>query len=209
MIRRFTVVLALVLASGAQAQINHPINEVGLFTVEDPVGCETAQVAAPSGTVFTCYMVLTNPWNETLDRPVANVGGYEFRLGVPDGVYLLTATVPPCPTCFQSPPDFIFAIDKPVIDGRCTLVTFGFMAATDEPRFLSLGPVGDAPQSIPGQMAFWDLDDETPGGVIAMEPVSGSPDVPVFAINWDGALSFCETVPDEGMAFGAVKALYR
>jgi len=31
----------------------------------------------------------------------------------------------------------------------------------------------------------------------------------VFAVNWDGDLSFCETVPDQGMSFGAVKALYR
>jgi len=210
MVRAIPLLIILALATGAQAQINHPYNEVGIYAVENPEGCAEAQIEVPFATVFTCYMVLTNPWNETLDQPVANVGGYEFRLGVPADVFLLTASVPPpCPSCEWYPPDFIFAVDKPVIDGRCLLVTFGLATMTSEPRFLSLGPVQDAPASIPGQMAFLGRDGEWPDNLFAMYPVSGSPDVPVFAVNWDGDLSFCETVPDQGMSFGAVKALYR
>ena len=34
-------------------------------------------------------------------------------------------------------------------------------------------------------------------------------DVPVFAINWDGEMSFCETVPTRDASFGEVKALFR
>ena len=42
--RMLTICCALAIAAGAQAQINHPYNEVGIYTVEQPVGCETAQI---------------------------------------------------------------------------------------------------------------------------------------------------------------------
>ena len=199
--------ILLGLAGAAGAQINQPHNELGLYTVPDPDGCATAQVDVAAGITFTCYLVLTNPWNEALDRPVANVGGFEFRLGIPSDVYLISDDLPPCPTCFVTPPDYIWPASVPVMDGCCSLVAFHLMSVTDEPRFLSLGPIQDSAQSIPGQMAFTDQDDQY--SLQAMRPISGSPDVPVFAVNWDGDLSFCETVPDAGMSFGAFKALYR
>ncbi len=207
--RGFSLVICTViafLAAAAQAQVNHPYNEVGIYTVENPDGCATAQIDVPAMTAFDCYLVLTNPYNENLARPVANVGSVEFRLVMPGDMYLLYANVPPH-YGFDEPPDFQYATDVPIIDGRGTLLTFTLMLATDEPRFLYLTPVRDRPQSIPGAIMFTDLDDGW--SMHVMYPVSGSFDVPVFAINWDGDLSFCETVPTQEQSFGAVKALYR
>ncbi len=212
MTRWITLLALLALAAGARAQGGGPTNTVGLYMVEDPDGCATAQVDAPAGTTFTCYMVLTNPWNENVERPVSVVSGFEFRLGLPSDLVLVDAWEPPLNTGDGALPEFIYAVNLPVVDGRCRLMYFRIMSMTDEPRFLSLGPVQDAPVSIPGRMAYVDDMDGAmvwPDNLVGMDPVSGSPDVPVFAVNWDGALSFCETVPDEGISFGAVKALYR
>jgi hypothetical protein len=67
--------------------------------------------------------------------------------------------------------------------------------------------VQNTPQSIPGQMAFTDFDDGY--SLHVMHPVSGSHDVPVFALNWPGEFPFGETVPQRDESFGGVKALYR
>jgi len=208
MIKLFTCLALLALAAGAQAQINHPYNELGIYAVPDPDGCATAQIDVPPLTVFNCWVVLTSPWNEDLGRPVATVGGIEFRLVVPGDVYLLGVDYGMCiPPFTPTLPDFLVGCATPVVDGRATLLGLTLMAMLASPSFLYLSPVQDAPQTFPGQIAFSDYDDDW--SLHVMYPVSGGFDVPVFAINWDGELSFCETVPDAGMAFGALKALYR
>ncbi len=207
MIRWLTLLPALLLAAGVQAQVNRPHNELGIYTVETPDGCAAAQADAPAGTSFACYVVLTNPWNDALDRPVTEVGGYEFRLEMPADVLLLGAVSPPQSTGELYPPDMLMGCRAPVVDGCCTLLDLVLMPVSDGPYLLSLTPVQDAPQSIPGAMNFTDFNDGD--AMQVMHPVSGSADVPVFAINWDGALSFCETVPGDNASFGAVKALYR
>ena len=205
--RLLAICCVLAFAAGAQAQINHPYNEVGIYTVEQPVGCETAQIDVPPVTPFTCYVVLTNPHNETLDRPVTTVGGYEFRLEIPGTVYLTQADFGPCMPPWFTGPDFLVGCPLPVTDGYVRLLGLRLMAMTGGPDLVYLTPVRDAPQSISGEMAFWDLDDDF--SLHVMHPVSGSHDLPVFAINWDGELSFCETVPTRDASFGEVKALYR
>ena len=208
MFRMLSVIAILMLAGAANAQINHPYNEVGIYTVEQPDGCATAQVDVPAGGEFWCYLVLTNPYNEALGRPVATVGGFEFQLGLPDGCLLLGAVYPPGNTvdCFECFPDFLSNAPMPVTGGHLTLMQFRILVTTAEPDFLFLSPLATL-QSIPGAMAFTDLDDGH--SLQVMHPVSGSFDVPVFAINWDGELSFCETVPARDASFGEVKALYR
>ncbi len=207
------LVLVLALAATARAQINRPDNELGVYTAPDPVGCATAQVDVAAGGQFTAYVVLTNPWNAALDRPVSHLGGVEFRVEWPAGLAPLGMVWPPgteaWPAWDGDAVEFLagFMIPPPVVDGSLTIVRFLFMASTADPGFIYLRPVALAPASIPGSMAYTDYDDGF--SLQAMAPVSGSPDVPVFAINWDGDLSFCETVPDANASFGSVKALYR
>jgi hypothetical protein len=206
MIRLLSLVILAALAAGASAQLNHPYNEVGIHTVPDPVGCETAQVAAAPFTTFTAYVVLTNPYNDDLGRPVTTVGGFEFSLQVPPSVFVLSAQYPPgCVGFPPPPPDFITGCDTPVSAGAAVLMTFVFMPTTVETVFFHLGPLQTMPPFFPGQMAFADDD----FSVHVMHPVSGSADVPVFAVNWDGEMSFCATIPARDAAFGSVKALYR
>lgn len=197
----------LALAASAAAQINHPYNEVGIYTVEQPVGCETAQIDVPAATAFTCYVVLSNPYNESLDRPVTTVGGYDFRLELPAHVYLLSADFSPCPPPWHTGLDFLFGCELPVADGGVRLLGLTLMAMTTDPYLVHLAPIQGSPQYITGEMTFTDYDDGFSHHV--MRPVSGSHDVPVFAINWDGDLSFCETVAARDESFGGVKALYR
>jgi len=206
MIRLLPLVILAALAAGASAQINHPHSEVGIYTVPDPVGCETAQITVAPFTLFDAYVVLTDPYNEQRDRPVTTVGGFEFSLQVPSSVFVLTANYPPgCVGFPPPPPDFITGCDAPVIAGAAVLMTFVFMPTTTETVFFHLGPLQTMAPSFPGQMAFADDD----GSLHIMHPVSGSADVPVFAVNWDGEMSFCETIPSRDASFGAVKALYR
>jgi len=199
--------IPLALAGVAVGQINHAHNEVGIYAVPDPEGCASAQVGAAPWTPFTCYLVLTNLWNEDLDRPVTTFGGAEFRLGIPPDGLVLGAVLPPRSTDGPDLPDFAFGASIPVVDAAVVVVTFTLLTTSTDPRMLFLTPTESWPPSIPGHMIFTDYDDGF--SMQIMHPVSGSFDVPVFAINWDGELSFCETVPDEGMSFGSLKALYR
>jgi hypothetical protein len=208
MIRPLPVVMLAMLVTGASAQLNHPYNEVGVYTVPDPVGCETAQVAVAPFTPFTVYVVLTNPYNAELERPVTTVGGFEFSLDVPSSVFVLGAQYPPgCIWMPPPPPDYQSGCPVPVTGGVAVLMTISFMPLTGETVFLLLGPLVTMPPSLPGAMAFADPDDDL--SLHVMHPVSGSFEVPVFAINWYGEMSFCETIPARAKSFGGVKALYR
>ena len=204
---RLSIVMMLA-AAGAQAQINHPYNEVGIYTVEQPVGCVTAQIDVAPMTQFTCYLVLTNPYNEGLGRPVTTVGGLECRYVLPDGLLLLSGRYPPgtFPPCFPGPGELLFACNVPVVEDSCVLFTMTLMSLDGAPGFIHLAPFPVYP-SIPSHLAFTDYDDDF--SLQVMHPVSGSHELPVFAINWDGELSFCETVPARDVSFGGVKALYR
>ena len=208
MIRLLLVVLFAVIATGANAQLNHPHNEIGLYTVPNPVGCEAAQVAAAPFTPFTVYVVLTNPYNAELERPVTTVGGFEFSLDVPSSVLVLSAQYPPgCIWMPPPPPDYQSGCPVPVTGGAAVLMTMMFMPTTGETVFLHVGPLVTMPPSLPGAIAFADADDDL--SLHVMHPVSGRFDVPVFAINWSGEMSFCETIPARAESFGGVKALYR
>ena len=198
---------SLVAVGTAGAQINHPYNEVGIYTVEHPDGVAETEIDAPAEVMVDCYIVLTNPYNEALGRPIATVGGFEFNLTMPDGVYLLSIMFLPPSVGWPTGPDYLIGCEAPVTDGACTLANLTLMSATGGPDLLYLQPVQFAPQSIPGQMVFTDFDDDF--SMHVMHPVSGSHDVPVFALNWEGELPFGETVPARAESFGTVKALYR
>ncbi len=42
------------LAAGAQAQVNHPYNELGIYTVPDPDGCAAAQIDVATAPAVHC-----------------------------------------------------------------------------------------------------------------------------------------------------------
>ena len=151
MFRMLSMIAILMLAGAAAAQINHPYNEVGIYTVEQPDGCATAQVDVPAGGEFWCYLVLSNPWNEALGRPVATVGGFEFRLGFPDGCYVLAVEFPPGNTfeCFHCFPDLLSNAPMPVSSPWLRLMRFRILVTSAEPVFLFLSPIEGWPSSIP------------------------------------------------------------
>ena len=207
MIRLPVLLIASLLATAACAQINHPHSEVGIYTVEHPQGVLETEIVAPANVMVDCYLVLTNPYNEALGGPVTTVGGFEVRLEMPAGVYLLSIRFPPGGNWWWGGPDFLIGCEAPVVDGCCTLATMTIMSVTGAADVLFVLPVQDAPQTIPGEFIFTDFDDAFSPHV--MHPVSGSFDVPVFALNWDGEFPFGETVPVRDATFGGVKALYR
>lgn len=201
------LITILALTGTTAAQINHPYNEVGIYTVPDPDGCATAQADMAAMDQVTCYLVLSAPYNLARARPVTAVGGVECRYVLPDGVFVLSGQYPPgtWPPCFPGPGELLFACNAPVVDGHCVLYTMTLMSLDGAPGFIHLAPF--VAPSIPDRMVFTDYDDDF--ALQAMDPVSGSFDVPVFAINWGGDLSFCETVPVRNESFGGVKALFR
>ena len=203
--------LSLPLAGVAVGQINHVYNEVGIYAVPDPDGCASAQIDIAPLTGFQCYVVLTNPWNDDLDRPVSTIGFINLYLPPPDGVWLLGATMPPLSTwdCWDCPLGYLwFPVDCTVTGQSVVLTTLTMLVEGPGPYLLFMSPPPPGFGSeFPGEMTYYETDGDHP--VHVMDPVSGSFDVPVFAINWDGDLSFCETVPDEGTSFGSLKALYR
>ncbi|MBE0567972.1 MAG: hypothetical protein IH621_18605 [Krumholzibacteria bacterium] len=201
-----TLITILTLAGGAAAQINHPYNEVGIYTVEQPVGVAETEIDAPANVMFDCYVVLTNPYNEALGRPITTVGGMAFSLGMPAGVYVVDTDLPP-QTGWLLLPDVLWGGEFPVVASYCSLIGLTIMSTTGAADLLYLLPLQNTPQYISGQMSFADLDDDFSQHV--MHPVSGSHDVPVFALNWPGEFPFGETVPARDAAFGEMKALYR
>ncbi|MBE0567971.1 MAG: hypothetical protein IH621_18600 [Krumholzibacteria bacterium] len=204
------MLVLLLLQGEAAAQINHPYNEVGIYAVPDPEGCATAQIDVAPMTPFTCWVVLTAPWNENLGRPVPTVAGIQFRLELPGDVMLLAVDYGACvPPLTPMLPEFWTPCSTPVAAGRATLLGLTLMATTSGPAFVHMSPVRQSSPMLPDQMAFSDADGVWPDNIFAMHPISGSHDVPVFAINWDGDLSFCETVPLRAESFGGLKALYR
>jgi hypothetical protein len=83
-----------------------------------------------------------------------------------------------------------------------TLLTLNLGAFDGATSLLYLRPVQDAPQSVPGEMAITDFNDDF--SISVAYPVSGSHDLPVFGLFTGGAV-----VPTEDASWGEVKSLYR
>ena len=97
--KKFLFILAaMLIATAAMAE-----NEIGIYVVENPTEASAAEDACYSGPAgqFVVYCVLTDPVNQILDRPMDNVGGFEFRMDWPVGIFV-TPTIHPSATNFQS-----------------------------------------------------------------------------------------------------------
>ena len=209
--KRFFVlfVMLMLVASVANAQyLFEYANEIGIFAVENPTA-ESAQDDAcytgPAGQ-FTIYCVLTNPVNTLANRPMINVGGFEFGIGWPAGIFV-TPTIHPSATNFQTPPDFLCGANIPVVGGQCTLITITVGTFSDDPGAWYLGPISDpGVQTIPGAMAITDYDDNfSLAEAFSTAGSSGDRDfsAPVFSM-WDCGV----VVPNQDVSFGGVKALF-
>jgi hypothetical protein len=203
-----TLIVGLVMMSSLAVANAQPPNfgdsEIGIFVVTNPAD-ENAQEQAcymgPPGQ-FTAYVVLTNPVNQHNGNPMAQVGGFEFRLVYPSGTFV-TPTLHPSATNFMSPPDFLCGAQIPVVGGQCTLITLTIVTFSADPIHWYIHPISDAgSQSIPGSIAISDaLDDFSLSEAYV---VSGDFTVPVF-----GMYDCGDVVPNENTSWGGIKSLYR
>ncbi|MBE0566165.1 MAG: hypothetical protein IH621_09425 [Krumholzibacteria bacterium] len=189
-----TLAALTLVAGGALAQNN----EIGIYTTPD---------ANPDNTVYngaagpvTAYVVLTNPWNDLTNTPIVAVGGFEFYIGIPAGVFLLSTTFPPATVNFATSPDFLCGANVPVVENRCTLITLSLGAFSVTPGSVYLKPVQNTPQSVPGQMAITDYFDDF--RISNAYPISGDHEAPVFGL-------WTSVVPTEDASWGELKSLFR
>ncbi len=211
--RTLRVLLLLILAGSASAQTYGDCrNAVGVFLWPDadPAGiCYTGTPGA-----FTVHLVVLHPHSWARDAALGSVGGYELRLVLPAGVFLLATTLPPAATNALVPPDFRVTGTLPVVDDQCLLATLSLGAFTQVEGYIYLAPPAEG-GTVPGHMAILDGDD---GNAAAMAfPISGDYGNPVFGVYptfgncgrhpW---FDLCGgVVPSRPAGFGAVKALYR
>jgi hypothetical protein len=205
--KRFFVLFALLMlvAGAANAQfIYEHNNEIGIYLDPNPTAANAQELSNYDGLPgqVAAYVVLTNPYNNNLNAPITVVGGFEFRIVLPANVFLLAATLPPNSTNFATAPDFLCGSNAPVVDNHVTLLTLNLGAFDGATSLLYLTPVQDAPQSVPGELAITDFNDDF--SISVAYPVSGDPALPVFGLFTGGAV-----VPTEDASWGEVKSLFR
>lgn len=204
--KRFLVLFAVMMlcAGAANAQfIYEHNNEIGIYTTPNPTAENAQQMATYSGAPgagIMAYVVLTNPFNTNTNTPITSVGGFEFRIVLPANVFLLGATLPPQTTNFASSPDFLCGSNAPVVASHVTLLTLMLGEFSGAPSLVYLTPVQNAPQSVPGEMAITDYNDDF--RISTAFPSSGDYGLPVFGL-------WTSPVPTEDAAWGDVKSLFR
>ncbi|MFN2370742.1 MAG: hypothetical protein ABR506_06240 [Candidatus Krumholzibacteriia bacterium] len=181
-------------ATGALAENN----EIGIYLTQDANPDNTVYNGAAGS--FTAYVVLSDPWNDNTNTPIAVVGGFEFRIEVPANMYLMGAALPPSTTNFASVPEFLCGANIPVVGGNATLITLTLGEFSMTPSLVYLTPVVNAPQSVEGEMAVTDYNDDFT--ISNAYPVSGGHDQPVFGL-------WTSVVPTEDASWGEVKSLFR
>jgi hypothetical protein len=179
------------------------LNQVGIYTTQTPdlgnITDDDTSIQSLTGGQFTAYVVVTNPWSDTGDSEIMNLGGFEFRIEW--GALFVTSTLAPTATNFMSPPDFFCGSNIPVVNGQCTVITLTIGAFGTDPVPFLLSPVSDPnAQSIPGAIAITDADDNF---VISQAyPASGAFANPVFGYN-------TTVVPNEDTSWSEMKALFQ
>ena len=207
------VVLAAVLLPRPALHAQTLYNQIGIYTTQDANPANTVYNGAPGP--VTAYVVIQNPRNFNVNNnggvaDITRIGGYEFKIILPDGVFLLGATLPPMTTNFHSDAaNFLCGTNLPVIDGVATAVTLNLGAFTQVENYLYLAPVNTIP-SIPGSLAITDYFDDF--RLNQAYPASGSFNAPVFglwtethpAVDWSVNISAYGDMSNlAGVAFGA------
>lgn len=207
--RRFALVLILVAvaaAGTAAAQYEEAApNTLGLYVTEHPnavcdiCGTHESDRSGSPG-LFTVYAVLLNPWNLDLDAPMAQVGGFAFRLVLPASVYLMDATFPSGTPCATGPDFVADGAALAVGNSACTLVTLSLGAFSGAEAYAYLAATGAGACRAD---ALDVTDAAAPGVTYPVTPSSGQLLAPVF-----GFWANCG-LPAGDEAWGAIKALYR
>ena len=161
-------------------------NAIGVFSAEIPTP-STVRGAAfydgpPGG--FEVYVVCLNPWNENPEtgdvRPITEIGGFEFRLGLPANVFLLNAVLPPAGINFGTPPEFYCGCAAPVTpDGTSVLVTLSLFETNGTAGTISIGPLTSVAPTFPDELAIVDRSDFAAN---TAQSVAGDYALPVFGI---------------------------
>lgn len=180
--------LLLALPAGAQER-----NLIGL--VNDP-DCPLVITPArnPCFAELYCgvqqvYLVAYNVWNDSLDVPITNIGGFEGKLVLPPEVLILGVEFPPMSIDFKPLPEYV-----------------------GETLYARLTPVHVAYQSIDGRLAITDANDGF--RLMAIDPYG--PDG-VSVDYTEPSLCFGDphgqgapcVVADAEQSWGTLKALYR
>jgi hypothetical protein len=208
--RFFVLIATLMLVAGvADAQfLFEGDNEIGVYMVANPTAENAEDQACYTGPPgqWMVYCVLTNPVNQNTGTPMANVGGFEFNLSFPAGLFV-TPVIHPSATNFMSPPDFFCGANIPVVNGQCTLITVTLGAFTATPGAVFIGPVSDpGAQSIPGAIAITDANDNF--SISEAYTVAGSGADRDFSAPVMGLFD-CVAVPNEDVSWGEVKTLFQ
>ena len=208
--RFFVLFAALTLVAGvAMAQppyLGEYANEIGVFTVTDPTPENAQEMACYMGAPgqVPAYCVITNPTNGVTGEPMANIGGFEFRLEVDPPSTFVNATLHPSATNFQTAPDYYCGANVPMDGGtQATLVSLVIVAFSLDPISIYVTPVSDpTTHTIPGSLAITDYNDNF--SVAEAFPVTADFGVPVF-----GMFECSMVVPNEDVSWGGVKTLFK
>lgn len=190
-------------AAAAPAQ-----NEIGMYTT--PTGGQPYISPVVPSALYTIHFVVTNPTMPDGTGPMPSVSTCQFKVhGAPMGYWFVLATTRPY-GCIDvglgydsTAGTWDYALELmeplPVVGGTVKVLEWLAMFLTTGPFEFTLGPGSDP--AIPGAMAVSHIRNGV-AYFAACTPSSGSFDRPVFAA---GSM----IVPDEPVAFGSVKALYR
>ncbi len=204
--KRFLVIFAMMaLCVGAANAQDY--NEFGIFTSQDANPANTSYSGAPGS--ITAYVVVMNPRNYHTGSPDSNVesnittvGGFEFQIIVPTGVYVLSAVMAPMSTNFHPDPNnWLAGTNLPITNGVGTCVTLTLGAFAPVENYFFLAPVNRFP-SVPGLMALTDYNDDF--RVNSAFPVSGDFAAPVFGL-WPSS----PVIPTADASWGELKSLFR
>jgi hypothetical protein len=141
------------------------------------------------------------------------IGGYELRVSVPPGVFILETFLPAGSANAGTLPDFIVTMDAPVLNDQCVLFTLTLGEFSYVHSFVYLQPPSTG-GSIPGSLTvFGTAEGALPSAAV---PVSGDVAMPVFQLYWFGSgmdlawIDGCiRSVPTRDVSFSALKSLYR
>ena len=197
--------LSLLVPSTGVAQPSY--NQIGIYTTPDGNPDNVNYNGAPGS--FTAYCVITNPRNYHYgdpdgneERTITRIGGFEFKIVVPAGVFILGQTLPPLTANFHpDPQNYFCGTNLVVVDDAAVCVTLNIGAFGGDPALFFLSPINNVP-TYPGHLAITDYDDEFRESMAY--PSSGSFDAPVFGL-WQDPI----VVPTEDASWGELKTLFR
>ncbi|MCP4572698.1 MAG: hypothetical protein GY838_10140 [bacterium] len=194
--------LLAIFVSGALAQpdIGHYPNEIGLFTTPDPTSASDTRLDAPTAGTYTIYLICSNPWNDRLNRPIPELGGFDLIIYLPSGWDFSHVNLPP--GVFDLSPDlrsFYCSGLIPVVSDQVVLATIGIECAVPNAGGIRLAAYPGA-ASVPGSAAITDATDSF--HPFALDPVTNDYGLPVMGINMN-------VVPADDLSWSEIKTLFK